>query len=243
MLTTSNASAIIEPYNIVVDCTDNFETRYLINDICVKQGKVLIYGAVYQYEGQVATLNVKTTSKVEFSANYRDIFPNANAIAIPNCHDGGVIPSLAGVIGCIQANEVLKYLIGSTELLINQLLILDGLTMRTTSIKVKTKGYHTLEKNHSTAFSSPSITKEEYLSNSENYLLVDVRSIDERFAFHIGGFHMPLEQILTGGWKPTNKKPILLYCATGKRSATAVNKLLNDGITAVYSLENGIQNW
>jgi adenylyltransferase/sulfurtransferase len=81
------------------------------------------------------------------------------------------------------------------------------------------------------------------MSDSEKYLLVDVRSIDERFAFHIGGFHMPLEQILTGSWKPSNKKPILLYCATGKRSATAVNKLLNDGITAVYSLENGIQNW
>lgn len=243
MLTISNASAIIEPYNIVVDCTDNFETRYLVNDICVKQGKVLVHGAIYQYEGQVATLNVKATSNDEFSANYRDIFPNANTMAIPNCHDGGVIPPLAGIIGCIQANEVLKYLIGSTELLINQLLILDGLTMRTTSIKAKTKGCHTLEKNHGTTLSSPSITKEEYLSDSEKYLLVDVRSIEERFTFHIGGFHMPLEQILTGGWKPVNKKPILLYCATGKRSATAVNKLLNEGISSVYSLENGIQNW
>ena len=97
-----NVFEIIREYDIVVDCTDNFESRYLLNDACVISGKPLVYGAIYQYEGQVAVWNVKGLDGM--SPNYRDVFPSVDPTQVPNCSEGGVLPTIAGIIGCLQAN-------------------------------------------------------------------------------------------------------------------------------------------
>ncbi|MBS1528645.1 MAG: HesA/MoeB/ThiF family protein, partial [Bacteroidetes bacterium] len=106
---SDNVVDLIRPYDIIVDGTDNFETRYLLNDAAVLLGKPLIYGAIYQFEGQVAVWNTKNEDG-SISPNYRDLYPEVNASQIPNCADGGVMPTLAGIIGCMQANEAIKYI-------------------------------------------------------------------------------------------------------------------------------------
>ena len=106
-ITAQNVMVMTQPYDIIIDCTDNFETKYLLNDACVLSGKVLIYGAIYQYEGQVSVFNTLNGDGTR-SPNFRDIFPSVNSAQIPNCAEGGVMPALAGIIGCMQANEVIK---------------------------------------------------------------------------------------------------------------------------------------
>ena len=123
-ITAQNVMEMIQPYDIIIDCTDNFDTKYLLNDACVLSGKVMVYGAIYQYEGQVAVFNSLNEDGTR-SPNFRDIFPNVNAAQIPNCAEGGVMPALAGIIGCIQANEVIKYFTGQGELLAGKIMMFD----------------------------------------------------------------------------------------------------------------------
>src|SRR5665647_1365114 len=128
-ITSENVINIIEQYDIVIAATDNFETKYLLNDACVLTGKPLVYGAIFQYAGQVALWNILNKDGSR-TPNYRDLFPNANSPQIPSCSEGGVIPTLAGIIGCMQANEVIKYITKIGELLSGRLLMLDVLTMQ-----------------------------------------------------------------------------------------------------------------
>ena len=137
-ITSQNVMELITPYDMVLDCTDNFETKYLLNDACVLTGKPLIYGAIYQYEGQVALLNVLNADGT-YSPNYRDIFPEVNSILIPNCADGGVMPTLAGIIGCMQANEVIKYFSKDDEILAGKMLMFDVQTLQSRIINYKQK--------------------------------------------------------------------------------------------------------
>ena len=103
-ITHANAIQFISEYDIVVDGTDNFETKYLLNDACVLSGKPMVYAAIYQYEGQVSVLNA-LNSDGSRSPNYRDLYPSVNASQIPGCAEGGVMPSIAGITGILQANE------------------------------------------------------------------------------------------------------------------------------------------
>ena len=128
-ITSENVMEIIQPYDIIADGTDNFDTKYLLNDACVLADKPLVYGAIYQYEGQVAIWNVLNEDGTR-SFNYRDLFPRFDAVQIPNCAEGGVIPTLAGIIGCMQANEIIKYLSQTGSLLAGKLLIFDALSMQ-----------------------------------------------------------------------------------------------------------------
>jgi molybdopterin/thiamine biosynthesis adenylyltransferase len=116
MLIPQNAAEIIEPFEIVVDCTDQIHTRYLINDTCVLLGKALVYGAIHTFEGQVSVFNFKN------GANYRDLFPNPpKPNSVPNCNETGVLGVLPGIIGTMQANEVLKIILGYGEVLSGKL--------------------------------------------------------------------------------------------------------------------------
>ncbi|MBB5394574.1 HesA/MoeB/ThiF family protein [Mucilaginibacter sp. AK015] len=115
-ITSNNVMQVIDGYDVIVDGTDNFETRYLLNDASVIAGKPVVYGAIYQYEGQVAVWNMSNPDGTR-SPNYRDLFPQVDPTQVPNCAVGGVIPTLAGIIGCMQANEVIKYLTNTGELL------------------------------------------------------------------------------------------------------------------------------
>lgn len=120
-LDTSNALQIISKYDVVVDCCDNFSTRYMINDACVLLNKTLVFGAIYQYEGQLSVFNVKNEKRLTY--NYRDLFPvHPDAFQIPNCNDTGVLGVLPGIIGTMQATEAIKLILGIGKTLCGRIL-------------------------------------------------------------------------------------------------------------------------
>ncbi|MEY4904815.1 MAG: hypothetical protein RLZZ292_2630 [Bacteroidota bacterium] len=242
-ITFKNALALIEKYDLVVDGTDNFDTRYLLNDACVLLGKPLVYGAIYQYEGQVAVWNVRNEDGT-FSPNYRDIFPNVDAAQVPNCAEGGVIPTVAGIIGCMQANEVLKYFSQTGELLASKILIFDAQSMLSRIIKTETISHTTITALTQVA-EIQTITKKEFLENIKKYSLIDVRKTEEREAFNIGGEHLPIANLAEHLEKLSALPyPILFYCASGKRSAEAAKLLLQYAPEAVvFSLDGGMKAW
>jgi len=236
-ITSDNVIGILMDYDIIVDGTDNFETRYLLNDAAVLLGKPLVYGAIYQYEGQVAVWNVKNADGT-FSPNYRDLFPHVDATQIPNCADGGVIPTLAGIIGCMQANEVIKYLTQNGEFLAGKVLIFDAQTLQSRVIKIGEVTKTKIE-NLDQTIDIPSITAKELESGS--FELIDVRTIQERDLYDIGGKHIPIEEIEENLDYFDDGKLRVLYCETGKRSGEAVKLIrLKYPNAKVYSLEGGL---
>jgi adenylyltransferase/sulfurtransferase len=241
-ITSGNVLSIIEQYDIVVDGTDNFETRYLLNDACVMTGKPLVYGAIYQFEGQVAVWNIVYDENSR-SPNYRDLFPQVDATQIPNCTEGGVIPTLAGIIGCMQANEVIKYITKTGELLVGKVLLFDAQSMQTRIIKIGNTS-KTSVRGLSATVNSPTISVTELKKCIEEDLieLVDVRTEQERDAYDIGGIHIPLDELEGYMAYFTDPKPKVLYCATGKRSEEAVKLILKEIPDAqVFSLEGGLK--
>ncbi|TAE46781.1 MAG: HesA/MoeB/ThiF family protein [Cytophagales bacterium] len=144
-ITLENAENIIEKYDIVLDCSDNFETRYVINDICVKLDKIWIFSAIQGFEGQLATLNVLLENG-ERSCTYRCIFPNIpNNNEIMSCVEGGILGVTAGILGTLQALEALKIILSIGEVLENRILLLNVLTLQQKIIHIK-KVYHKNEK-------------------------------------------------------------------------------------------------
>nr|WP_294796291.1 HesA/MoeB/ThiF family protein [uncultured Mucilaginibacter sp.] len=243
-VTSNNVMALISGYDIVLDGTDNFDTRYLLNDAGVISGKPVVYGAIYQYEGQAAVWNVKNTDGT-MSPNYRDLFPQVNASLIPNCADGGVIPTLAGIIGCIQANEAIKYITQTGELLVGKVLVFDAATLQSRSIKI---GHNT--QIHITSLTEtvmiPVMTVEEVKAGlAEDTLeLVDIRTDQERDAINIGGVHFEADEIDEHAEYLTNARIKVLYCSSGKRSAETVKLIRQKWRDAkVYSLDGGLKAW
>jgi sulfur-carrier protein adenylyltransferase/sulfurtransferase len=243
-ISPENAIDIIGHYDIVVDCTDNFDTRYLINDAAVIAHKPVVYGAIYQFEGQVAVWNLKNENGT-YSPNYRDVFPKVDASRIPNCAVGGVIPTLAGIIGCMQANEVIKYITKTGEILAGKLLTFDAQTMQTHIIRIGNTT-RTQIKSLAPIVTAPTISAEELKKGlADNSIeLIDVRTAQERDNFHIGGKHVPAEKVLAHFDKENPHKKTVLYCSSGKRSAEAVKKIKHKHPQAnVYSLEGGLKEW
>ncbi|MGN6569563.1 MAG: ThiF family adenylyltransferase [Flavipsychrobacter sp.] len=243
-LTSGNALSIISDYDIVIDATDNIETKYLLNDACCLTGKPLVYGAIYQYEGQLAVWNVLNDDG-SHSPNYRDLFPDINASQLPNCADGGVIPTLAGIIGCMQANEVIKYLTRTGEILAGKLLIFDARILQSRIIKLgnTTKiNIHALIPTTNVSTIVP-LELKKYLEKNL-YQLIDVRTKEEHELFNLGGNNIPLAVLELNINALSTDRPIILYCSSGKRSAEAV-KLINKIAPhyKVLSLEGGINAW
>lgn len=240
-VTSDNVLSLIQQYDMVIDGTDNFETRYLLNDAAVISEKPLVYGAIYQYEGQIAVWNIQNVDGT-FSPNYSDLYPEVNAAQIPNCAEGGVIPTLAGIIGCIQANEAIKYITQTGELLSGKVLIFDAQTLQNRIIKL---GHVT--KTHinrlATSTDIPVVTADELKCGLKEHIyeLIDVRSLRERDEFDIGGKHIPVEEIEENIDYFNDRNSKVLYCSTGKRSAEAV-KLIKQKLphAKVYSLEGGL---
>ncbi len=242
-VTSKNVFKIIEKYDVVVDCTDNFETRYLLNDVCVILKKPLVYGSIFQFEGQVSLFNVRNKNGT-YSANYRDIFPSADDAFVPNCEEGGVMPTIAGIIGSVQANEVLKYITGVGELLNSKLFIFDVRNSTVTTIilpaatKVEIKAIEDKE--------VPLITVDELKKKFTNrkFDLIDVRMPDEHRQFNIGGKNIPLDELDACVSELVLEKPLVFYCRSGVRSAKAVRQILNAYPKVnVVSLEGGILAW
>jgi molybdopterin/thiamine biosynthesis adenylyltransferase/rhodanese-related sulfurtransferase len=244
-ITSDNVLGIVSQYDIVVDGTDNFETRYLLNDACVLSGKPLVYGAIYQFEGQVAVWNV-INKDGQRSPNYRDLFPQVDATQIPNCTEGGVIPTLAGIIGSMQANEVIKYITNTGELLAGKILIFDAQSMQSRIIKIGS-----VTKTHirclATTVTFPTISAQELkkrMQEDDTLELIDVRPIQERDAYDIGGTHIPLDELEEDMPYFTSTNTKVLYCSTGNRSAEAVKLILKRIPEAdVLSLEGGLTSY
>ncbi len=242
-ITSENVIDILQDYDIVVDGTDNFDTRYLLNDAAVILQKPLVYGAIYQFEGQVAVWNI-TNPDGSFSPNYRDLFPEVDATQIPNCAEGGVIPTLAGIIGCMQANEVIKYITKTGELLSGKILLLDAQTLQSRIIKIgdvtKTK-----IKSLTTTANAQVISVIEFKKGlAENlFELIDVRSDRERDEFDIGGRHIPLIELEENMDYFAGNGMKVLYCSTGRRSGEGVKIIRQKFPNArVFSLERGLKS-
>lgn len=240
-ISAENVLALFSQHDLVLDCTDNFDARYLINDAAVLSGKTVVYGAIYQYEGQVAVWNVLNADGSR-SPNYRDLFPEVDAAQIPNCAEGGVIPALAGIIGCIQANEAIKYLTGTGELLAGRLLVFDAATLLSRSFKIgniSRSNITTLP----TAEMAETVTIEEWSKTAADfYCVVDVRNAEERAAFNFGGLHIPLAELEKRWQEIPFEKPVLFYCASGKRSAEAAKKWQKyHPEMPAFSLEGGVK--
>jgi molybdopterin/thiamine biosynthesis adenylyltransferase/rhodanese-related sulfurtransferase len=243
-ITSDNVTDIIKAYDIIVDGTDNFETRYLINDACVIAGKPVVYGAIYQFEGQAAVWNI-TNADGSKSPNYRDLFPQVDATQIPNCADGGVIPTLAGIIGCMQANEVIKYITKTGELLAGKVMIFDAASLQSRIIKigkVTKTNIISLPKTIDIVTLSVAEVKKGLADNTLE--LVDIRTDLERDEINIGGIHFEVDEIDDNMDYLTNDRVKVLYCSSGKRSAEAVKAIKQKSPQAkVFSLEGGLQAW
>ncbi len=243
-ITSDNVMEIISQYDIVVDCTDNFETRYLLNDACVIRGKPLVYGAIYQFEGQVAVWNIKSKD-VNYSPNYRDLFPKVDATQIPSCAEGGVIPTLAGIIGCMQANEVIKYFTNTGDLLAGKILLFDAQTMQSRVIKI---GHITKTNITSltTTMEIPTMTVSEIKKGlkANTLELVDIRTDQERDVTDIGGVHIEMDELNDHLEYLNNYVVKVFYCSSGRRSGEAVKMLKQKFPNAnFFSMEGGLGAW
>jgi adenylyltransferase/sulfurtransferase len=216
----------------------------LLNDAAVILGKPLVYGAIYQYEGQVAVWNIKNPDG-SYSPNYRDVYQEVDATQIPNCAEGGVIPTLAGIIGCIQANEVIKYITKTGELLSGKILVFDAQSLQSKVIKIGKMTKTNITSLVETAY-IPTITAEELKAGlEENRIeLIDVRTLHERDLFDIGGVHIPVEEIEENITYFDSDSAKVLYCATGKRSGEAVKRIRQKYPDAkIFSLEGGLNQF
>ncbi|WP_407534451.1 ThiF family adenylyltransferase [Elizabethkingia miricola] len=239
-VTSENVINLISEYDLIIEGTDNFETKYLLNDACVLTGKPLVYGAIYQYEGQVSIWNIHREDGT-YSPNYRDVFPDVNASQIPNCREGGVIPTLAGIVGCTQANEAIKYLTGSENLLTGKLWIMNVNNGRTQIIKLRESSTVQITNLVQTI---PLITFGELTRHWEDFEIIDVRSTSEHQNFNIGGKNIPLEELQDQlSFISTTLQPIVVYCQSGKRSMDAAKKIKDVfPEKEIFSLKDGINN-
>ena len=243
-LTKENAISLFEQYDIVVDGSDNFSTRYLTNDASVITNTPLVYGAIFKFEGQVSVFNYKG------SASYRCLYPTPpKPEESPNCSEVGVIGVLPGIIGSLQANETIKMICEVGEVLQNKVLLYDTLTMRQMLLKFEKteKALLTqLEEDYDFFCGikpvEQEITLEEVEANLEAYNLLDVREDYEREDYHIGGQHIPLDELDDRLDEVNKEKQIIVYCATGNRSKRAIAILKENGFTnELVNLKGGLQ--
>ena len=236
-VTAENVMDLISSFDLVIEGTDNFETKGLLNDACVLAGKPLVYGAVYQHEGQVGVWNVLQKDG-SYSPNYRDVFPDVEASHVPNCREGGVLPALAGIVGCMQANEAIKYLIRSEDLLAGKLWMVNVLSGKTQIIKLRKTSFRVVELPRTARV----ITLNELLQNREQFEIIDVRTAHEHGRFNIGGKNIPLEELQVHfPFIASVLQPIVVYCEHGKRSGEALRKIKKAfPEKEVFSLKDGI---
>lgn len=264
-LTSHNALGILEEFDVVVDGTDNFPTRYLINDACVLLDKPFVYASILQYEGQAAVFNLRRTSGV-MSANYRDIFPEPPSDeSVPNCEQAGVLGVLPGLLGCMQANEVIKILTGLGEPLADRLLILDSATMDQTLIRIADHGSReqiktlidyedfcgiNAGKNKSLndkPLSMKEVTAQELkklMDQNADFQLIDVREPHEYDICNLNGELIPMSDIPNNVDKIAKDKQVVIHCRSGKRSGDMLLWLeKNHGFNNLYNLKGGILAW
>ncbi|MFI5159445.1 MAG: ThiF family adenylyltransferase [Sphingobacteriales bacterium] len=242
-VTAVNVMGLISGYDVIVDCTDNFETRYILNDAGVLSGKPIVYAAIYQFEGQVAVWNVKNENGT-YTPNYRDLFANVDATQVPSCSVGGVIPTLAGIIGCMQANEVIKYITHTGDLLKGKVLIFDAQSMQSRVIKIGSATQTNITELPKMVDATMTVDEVKKGLEGNTLELLDIRTDQERDDIDIGGEHIEIDE-LEDHWNYINNGTIkVLYCSSGKRSSEAVKMIKQKFPEAkVFSLEGGLGAW
>jgi molybdopterin/thiamine biosynthesis adenylyltransferase/rhodanese-related sulfurtransferase len=249
VFTLELANQLKPDFDIVIDCTDNFAARYLINDYCLTHQLSWLYAGIHQFSGQCALFTPK-------QACFRCFIPSAPE-QIEDCNSAGVLGVLPGLLGILQANEALKFLVGLATPLANTLLIFDAQTLEQQKMKLtinpeclcQTDSDQALKQHHDTPFSCSSevihpaeINSDTFNKNRElgRFVTLDVREDNERCAFHIGGTHTPLAEIPLADLGQENT--YLCYCQSGIRSLKAAELLQDKGLKA-YSLKGGLASW
>lgn len=258
-LTAGNALQLIEAYDIVIDATDNFPTRYLVNDACVLLDKPFVYGSILEFEGQLAVFNCKTPGG--HSSNYRDLFPQPPAPeAVPDCEQAGVIGALPGMVGTMQALEAIKLITKIGEALVDKLLIIDALYVDFTTIKIRNTGARTAIKelidyenfcginpDKSKSLGMKEITVQELQAlrdSGEDFQLIDVREPHEYDICNLDGELIPMSEIPHNVDKIARDKRVVMHCRSGKRSGDMLLWLeRNHGFENLYNLKGGILAW
>jgi molybdopterin/thiamine biosynthesis adenylyltransferase/rhodanese-related sulfurtransferase len=262
--TSDNAMNIAEPYDLIIDASDNFPTRYLTNDLCVLTGKPDIYGSVYRFEGQVSVFDSRT------GPCYRCLFPEPPPPGlVPSCEESGVFGVVPGTIGMLQATEALKLILGIGEPLNGKLLLFTAEDMSFEFVRLhknpacKVCGDHPSvtelidyqafcglpggEAERGSAGDAWDITPTELaaqLKSGGRLTLVDVREPHELEISHIDGTHnIPLGQLAMRSAELKSQDETVLICKTGVRSTRALHILLGAGFRKLHNLKGGVNGW
>ncbi len=263
VLNVGNALNIIAKYDVVIDGSDNLPTRYLVNDACVFLKKPLIYGAIFQFEGQVSVFNelMKDGSR---GPDYRDLFPEPPPPEmVPSCSVGGVMGVLPGIIGSMQANEAIKILAGIGSTLSGRLMLFDSLDFTTRFLNIKSNPDNPVSGKNPTIhalidyeeFCNPTQHKnsaikdvtarevKKMLDDGVGIQIIDVREPLEFELVNIGGLNIPLKEIEKKISSIERTNPVVVHCKSGARSLLAIEKLLPFGFTNLLNLKGGIIQW
>ncbi len=256
-LSAENAERIFSNYDLIIDGSDNFSTRYLVNDVCIKQDKPLVYGSIYKFEGQVSVFNYKN------GPSYRCLFPTPpQPGSVPSCSEIGVIGVLPGIIGTQQANEALKIILDIGEPLSGHLLIYNALSANYQKFQIsknvteinKIKSEEFIIKNHDYDLfcglqPNPNINQIDLSTfktalNNPDYFIVDVREDWETPKIQgTNVLNIPLDEIDDELDQIPKHKPVILFCQTGGRSANAIEYLqANYNFKNLFNLETGVKN-
>ncbi len=260
-LTSANALKIFADFDIIVDGTDNFPTRFLVNDACVFTGKPNVYGSIFRFEGQASVFAAKD------GPCYRCLYPEPPPPGlVPSCAEGGVLGILPGLVGLIQATEAIKLILGTGEPLIGRLLLVDALGMKFRELKLRKNPDCVVCGNHPTvtklidydefcglrgqekpvSTGVPEISVEELkqrLDAKEDIYILDVREPHEYKICNINGHLIPLGDLPKRVQELDPSKEMIVHCRSGARSAKAVGFLHQAGFTKAKNLAGGILAW
>ena len=255
--TRDNALELVSQYDVVADGTDNFPTRYLVNDACVLAGKVNVYASIFRFEGQVSVFNLNKADGSR-GPNYRDLFPEPPPPdMVPNCAEGGVLGVLPGINGSLQASEVIKVLTGVGEPLSGRLFLFDAAAFSTRVLKfpinpkleikelIDYEEFCGVPKPQEAvnAFDLSVQALYDLAESQEDFLLLDVREAYEYEADQMGGKLIPLNTLENVLAQLNKEQRIIVHCRSGQRSKKATNLLLDNGFENVQNLLGGILAW
>lgn len=254
--------SILGDYDVVIDGSDNLPTRYLVNDACVLLKKTLIYGAIFQFEGQVSVFN-EVQKDGSRGPNYRDLFPEPPPPEmVPSCGAGGVLGVLPGIIGSMMTNEAIKIVAGIGTTLSGKLLLFDSLDFTTRVVNLRCDPDNPVSgKNPSLKtlidyeeFCNPAHLKalikeitpvevKKMLDKEIKFQLIDVREPQEFDLVNLGGLNFPLNTIEKNVSKINRDIPVVVHCKSGARSRLAIEKLQQYGFTNLLNLKGGLDQW
>ena len=264
MLTSTNALEILRDYDIVVDGTDNFPTRYLVNDACVLLGKPNVYGSIFRFEGQASVFATRE------GPCYRCLYPEPPPPGmVPSCAEGGVLGVLPGLVGVIQATEAIKLILGKGEPLVGRLLLVDALAMRFRELKLRKNPDCPVCGANPTVTQlidyqqfcgiEPKTTQEKTLNNGipqmsvqelkqridagEDVFVLDVREPYEIQIANIGGKLIPMNEVPKRLAEIPQDREVVVYCRSGARSQRVAEFLAQQGYANVKNLAGGILAW